>query len=212
MKFAGLVVAAAVVIAANVVALVSAARNRAAGPDAVIELTERELRLEYKSEENSANSVRLSYGPNYPHPSDWLDKNQLAELGFSRTAPDRQLPRHAYVAFEYDGPAWQKWIAGTARTDPVAAGAPHLFPIDTARTGGELRRRNPDRFHVLILPCAIDAHGYIRQVLPGSISVPPRFQAVFSAVKSRVDRPRYALKLAVGRNYEPYVIGARVLP
>lgn len=208
MKFAGLMVAAAVVIAANAAALLSAARNRAGTPDAVVELTERELWLEYQNEENSGIAVRLSYSLNYASPTAWIEPD--AALGFGTGAPDRQLPRHAYVAFEYDGPAWRKFSDG--RKAEEIYGASHLFPIEAARTGDELRRRHPDRNSVLILPCAIDARGYIRRVLTGSISVPPRYHPLFAAVKSRTGRPRYALTLAVGVHYEPYVAGARLLP
>ncbi|MBZ5724957.1 MAG: DUF4824 family protein [Acidobacteriia bacterium] len=210
MRFAGLMVAAAVVIAANAAALLSAARNRAGTPDTVMELTERELGLEYQNEQDSGVSVRLSYSLNYADPTPWLGPHGLAALGFDTRLPDRQLPRHAYVAFEYDGSAWRKFSAG--RKPEEIAGLSHLCPIDAARTGAELRRRHPDRGSVLILPCTIDARGYIRDVLTGSISVPPKFHALFAAVRSRTGRPRYALKLAVGIHYEPYVTGARLLP
>jgi hypothetical protein len=131
MRQASLMVAAAIIVIANALALLHVARNRAGSPTAEITLTNRELRHFTPSEGDEDSSVTLVLQWTDPNslwrpaqveaPPSWLDRQKLQTLGFdcsvdpesSRAATfySRQLPRRTYIALEYDGPAWQAWRA-----------------------------------------------------------------------------------------------------
>jgi len=116
------------------------------------------------------------------NPLIWLDAAKLAALGFDcRVDPSskdagrhyqRQQPRRAYVAFEYDGRAWRAWVATNARAaveqkseakDP-ARGFPYmgatkdhsrLVAIDADLNPDTLRARHLDRQRVIIVPAVV---------------------------------------------------------
>jgi len=127
MKRASLLAAAAIVLVANMFALVHAWRNRSGSIETNITLTERELPLSYNLNEDDTGVsldlrwlglVRASFG--WERPALWLDQKALQELGFDTSvAPSddkaiefyqRQRARRAFVALEYDGPAWRKHL------------------------------------------------------------------------------------------------------
>ena len=120
----------ALLLAVNIIALLGVAANRSGKPEALIELTERELRLPYKTnDENSGLALQLKwriigdsehdsyrYG-DWGSPA-WFNAQKLAELGFTidectcldenskrRKVP---LPKDAFVVLEYDGKAYQE--------------------------------------------------------------------------------------------------------
>ena len=129
MKQASLLAAAVLVLLANAVALINAARNRSGQPDAQIVLTERELTY-YPDPDDSGIALGLTwvdpgamfYFASAPDSEAriWLNEPKLAELGFDcGMAPSdpnasafysRQTPRTGFVALEYDGPAWRGWV------------------------------------------------------------------------------------------------------
>lgn len=136
--------AAAVVLLANALALVHAARNRAGTPTAEVTLSDRELsyrpraddstvRLDLRWRSSGTGAVRA--GRFVRADALDLDAAQLAGLGFDVSlAPDaegaarfygRQAPRVAYVAFEVDGPAWQARLRATEKELAEAAGSAH---------------------------------------------------------------------------------------
>jgi len=121
MKRFGWVAAIALVLLASVALLLGAWWNRSGGPEAVIELTEREARLVHGDDENTGLSLRLVWRS--PEESDeeagWFDAAKLEAVGYdcglSIEDPSaeiyytRRLPREAWVVLEYAGPAWQTW-------------------------------------------------------------------------------------------------------
>ncbi len=116
-------------LAANVIALLGVAANRSGKPEAVVELTERELRLPYaRNDENSGlalhlewriieNSEHDSYRYDHWRSPVWFDAQKLTELGFTIgefTCPGENskrgklpLPKDAFIVLEYDGDAYQ---------------------------------------------------------------------------------------------------------
>lgn len=138
MKRTSLAAAAAVVLVANLFALLHASRNRSGPVDSDITLTERELPKSYvTNDEDSGVELRLQWMDQqvlsyYQAPSPWLDQNLLKELGFdtsvapsAKAASDfyaRQRARRAFVALEYNGPSWNKWIDEAERQTQTASG------------------------------------------------------------------------------------------
>lgn len=124
-----LLIGVALIVVTNAVVLAGVAYNRSGEPEAVLRLTERELRLSYWSwpeNENSSIDLQLSWRVartqhepiGYMYGGlDWLQPAQLQELGFDvsgdmQSSEDaqrvsRQPSRSVWVALEYDGPAYQ---------------------------------------------------------------------------------------------------------
>lgn len=122
----------ALIIATNAVVLIGVQYNRSGEPDAVVNLTEREMTLPYSygfARENSGLSLRLTWRVadkgqdsdqlNYFRNSPaWMDKSKLAALGFAVTDdPDtpegkrrygKLLPRDVLLVLEYDGETYQR--------------------------------------------------------------------------------------------------------
>lgn len=192
------------VLLTNLVILGAAVANRRGGPEAELRLTERELALpSARQQDDSALFLRLRLTDDMPDayrdtarwrgyrlpPVNlaWLDRDKLRELGF-RTDVDPADPeaedhyRHAmtrrgFVVLEYEGPAWDRWIAdreaevaglaseveaGTkGAADLEDAGAvlaldrafrSRLFPIDAGIDVVALRRRHADSGRHVIVP------------------------------------------------------------
>ena len=124
-----------IIVVTNLVALGGVAYNRSGQPDAVVELTERELGLPYNygiNRENTglqlriqcraedANEYNYSYGNCSGSPA-WLDQAKMIELGFElepwseemerRWGYRSELSRQVYVVLEFDGPAYQRTVA-----------------------------------------------------------------------------------------------------
>lgn len=135
MKKYGLLSAIALLVLVNIIVLAGVARNRSGAPEAVVELTERELPLAYRGsadKENTGVSLRLNWNQ-YPAYSkflhrnnrglkyDWFDQAKLEEVGFDCSVPltdrkaelhyEKMLPRKAYAVLEYEGIAWDAWRA-----------------------------------------------------------------------------------------------------
>jgi hypothetical protein len=177
MKRASLVIAASIVLVANASALFHAARNRAGNPEAEITLTNRELRYfdQSATDEDSGVTLHLQWTdpnilwtPEMEHRPNWFDRQKLQALGFdcgvdpgsSEAARfyQRQRPRAAFAALEYDGAAWREFLqeheealakrrAGTEPDDSAvfSAGMSHLVAIDADLDPVKLRARHPDR-------------------------------------------------------------------
>ncbi len=176
MRRAGPILAAAVVVVANAVALVGVAHNRAGEPEAEVRLTERELPLALWTEDNTGAFLRLEWQRKFPGSkieTPWFDRAKLASLGFDCSYPaegkdareryGRMVPWRAYVVLEYDGPAWHRWLEA-AEAAPEGKDAPRenarvsasrLVPIDVGRDPDELRRLYPDRSRCLIVPAIV---------------------------------------------------------
>lgn len=224
--------AVGLIVLANALALLQAARNRWGEPDAEIELTERELSL-VRPEDQSGVLLRLKWsGPSLPRVvrdaaadprNDWLDTAMLQALGFDCSVPPsapgaldhyRRLPvRRCFVAL---------------RLGEAAAGADdsatRLAAVDAALRAPDLRSRYPDRSRVVILPAAVSVRldgrggrdspesaaeprirGWI-SYLPRDINVPRPFSERLRPLPA--DKPRFSVRLRFGALHEPWVIAA----
>ena len=161
----GLWVAAVVVIVSNVFALGSAGINRGGEPDAVLNLTERELRLAPREAENTAMGLRLAWidpAANAQEPG-WFDAAKLAEIGFDCSRPvtaenashyRTQPPRSTYAVLENEGAAWQRYLAAppAGAEREVLERQSHLVLIDVGHDPSALRARYPDRRRTVVVP------------------------------------------------------------
>jgi hypothetical protein len=185
MKRASLLAAGAIVLVANAFALIHAWMNRAGPVETEIRLTESELPLAYRSNDDDSgitldlrwmDTARALGG--WVRPAPWLGPKTLQELGFDTSvAPDsreayefyrRQRARSAFVALEFDGPAWLRHVEQTALENEERAGLTqphppphvhdaetHLVAIDAGPDAGMLRGRHPDRNGVIIVPAVV---------------------------------------------------------
>ena len=117
-------------LAVNIFVLLGGSANRSEKPETLIELTERELALPYKSDdENSGLALKLDwriindeadpcrYYGNWGVPI-WFNARKLIELGFTidettcsykySNREKEPLPKDAFIVFEYDGTAYQE--------------------------------------------------------------------------------------------------------
>jgi Domain of unknown function (DUF4824) len=217
----GSVLAAAIVLVANAFTLLHAGRNRS-GQEADITLTQRELiwPLSGVNEDDSEISLTLRWGD--PQPSgvgerqqSCLDEKTLHALGFDTSvAPSdakasefyqRQRARRAFVALEYDGPAWRKYIEELERRfqehpelirpyDPKheRESATRLIAIDASSDAGQLRARHPDSGSVIIVPAVIVivAEPYIANVRQSGAERPARIVGSIRDIPSSIHIPR----------------------
>jgi hypothetical protein len=145
--------AAALVVASNIGAWGLAALNRTGEPEAVLVLTERELRLPDREADNTALWLELVFDrpgaagqPRLPAEAGWFDRDRLATIGFdcSRAVTAehesfyrRQPPRATYAALEYEGEAWRRLQeAMTVLRGPQAPGGPGQDVTAAPEPGG----------------------------------------------------------------------------
>lgn len=174
MRRRGLWLAAAVVIVANLAAWGAAARNRRGEAEAVLVLTERELRLPVKQAENTALALSIVFEPPRPRaaggPRDagWFDRAKLEAIGFDCARPATpehaayyrtRPPRSTFAALAYEGETWRAEVERRERSQPDAAADAsrdplldsHLAVIDVDNSPAALRARHPDRRRVAIM-------------------------------------------------------------
>jgi len=190
MRRYGIYVALLLVLIANAVVLGGVQYNRSGTPEATVELTERELHVGYAHDENSSVSLRLNWN-RMADRSEWFDRKRLEELGYDlgamTDADDRAGRRYrtgqerkAYAVLEYDGPAWQTWLADerqklakmqaevesgkvTAKTLESAqkrlvwneSNTSRLLAVDVGRNPEALRQRYTDRSRYIITPALV---------------------------------------------------------
>jgi hypothetical protein len=208
--------AAAVVVVSNSWALGLAALNRQGEPDAVLQLTEREVPLVPGGPENTAASLRLAWtGPRGASDDTWFDQATLAALGFDCSVPlTRETATHyagrparrVYAALEYDGPAWQRYAAGLAPDiDTTSAnGVSHLMLVDLDRDAARLRARHPDRARVAIVHAVVvlrvvsapgrepRLQGQVLEILPSDLNVPRDLRPDVEPIAPRANQGRPA--------------------
>jgi len=243
MNRVSLLAAGGIVVIANAFGLVHAWRNRGGPPEAEITLSERELALPYAaSEDDSGVALQLRWmmpgDSSGPRPSmPWLDgEKALRELGFDTSLPvsttgdwefyRRQRARLAFVALEYEGPAWREYLERAASSGPVPAGRPHqdsethLFAIDAAPDPARLRSRHPDRSSVIVVPAVVRIaplsdptrlSGWI-QMVPNSIHVPRPYSDAFRQIPSDRGKVQYRVTLRYGASLEPSIAGVALGP
>jgi hypothetical protein len=184
--------AVGVLVVSNAFVLAHVAMNRSGEADSEMELTA--LELQYYGNRGDDSSVVLmlrwqNTAPEYPpgtglEDPGWFDQKKLEELGFDLSLPagspkvarfyENLRSREAFVALEFEGPAWEQWLAkrvaqaatelsyGPQVTLPdriaiESQTSPRLVSIDVARDPAELRRKYPDRKRVMILPGLVRA-------------------------------------------------------
>jgi len=225
MRPGGLLIAAAVVVITNGVVLMEVARNRAGAPVETIQLTERELPLNSRQNEDSGLSARLNWRPfgAFPGVFSWLDQTKLEGLGFnySKAMRDPQhapLARQAFIVLEYDGAAWEHLKSASPPTQPDLTS--RLIPIDAASRSEPLLRKYPDRDRYLIVKGIVQflitttskgqpqLQPFISEVLPESIHVPPPLSDALGRFPGNTNpaSPRYTLTLSYGRSFEPWIV------
>jgi hypothetical protein len=156
-------------VASNLGAWGFAALNRSGEPEAVVELTERELRLPAKQADNTALTLELVFerprpaGPLRPlREVGWFDRAKLQSIGFDCSTPvtpenaSRYImpPRTTYAVLEYEGEAWRRQMAeplpeavrppaqGATSEKPAAAeaaGTAGVQPPEASSRGGQDR-------------------------------------------------------------------------
>ena len=136
---ATLIAGLGIIIVTNAIALAGVAYNRSGEPDAVLELSERELRMPHYYRMNKENtglglriSCRVDDGQSHGYASSncngrpvWLDQEKLIELGFDLKErnediaglldDNNDLPRKVYLVLEYNGAAYRKALADAAQ-------------------------------------------------------------------------------------------------
>jgi len=146
----------------NAVALIGVAWNRSGEPQALLQLTQRELQLPYSSynrRDNSGLALEMQWRvlgaesdeaslhawqyPGMGGSPEWLDTAKLEALGFDASEADafddsrrrnRQLPREALLVLELDGPAWQRSRERVARMAARAEATAAAAPADKTVT------------------------------------------------------------------------------
>ena len=167
---------AAVVLVANAAALAVVARNGRGAPDAVVTLTEREMRLTTLGTDTTGMTLTLQWDRDVLMP--WFDRAKLRSIGFDCSMePDAPgafehysgpglAPRTIYLAFEYAPAGFpdegqqgtrveepqpaDRANAGQAAQKKVGAHRPRLRPIDVGNDPQALRAAHPDRHRYLV--------------------------------------------------------------
>ncbi len=243
--------AAAVIVFANAAAWIHGARNRAGQPQAEIVLTDRELWYQPGDSDDSIVTLLLRWtytsfdAPGVPGGQvvEWLDRSKLQSIGFDCSVDPsdksaelfyrRQRSRKAFVALEYDGPAWRAWIEAQqaavvsllgpagSRRESLYENSTHLAPIDAGLDADALRARHPDRHSVLIVPAIVVAwvrgptpKATVGRIvdLPQTIEVPLPYSDGFRRIPrlgpgSVQQRAHYRVHLSYGASLEPWVTG-----
>lgn len=199
MKRGLILAAAAVVLAANIWALLAVSRNRSGAPGGTVELTERELRLRPVPGESTALFLELEWDV-LPAPSThreaprWLDAAKISELGFdcsvrvtdpaARDHYRSLMARPVFVALEYEGKALEQ-------APPDRRQQTRLFAVDAGLDPDRLRERHADTNRYII------ARGLVRVWLEeekpsvGELPSKPRLQGqVTTLFPRRIFVPR----------------------
>jgi hypothetical protein len=239
-----LITAALVLLIAVGSLLGAAAWNRGGAPQFIV-LTERELALPWSwengSRDDDAADLRLTFRWQSRDDAQdarvWLSDTTLAALGFGTGLPPgapgaeqvygRSLPRLAWVAFEYDGPAWrleeQRRAVANAEGHLAAVHRwSRLVPIDAGLDPAPLRLRHRGTSTVVMravveMRYVADAKtgpsvwGWVPRLVPNDVAVPfhlrerlrglrqPRSEAPSHEAQAAPVAPRYDVLLGVGR-------------
>ncbi len=209
----GLWIAAVVVTVSNAYTLGSARSNRTAEPEAVLDLTERELHLAPREADNTAIVLRVEWTdlqPRFPAEAGpgWFDQAKLASIGFDTSLPvtpengpryNGMPPRAVYAALENDGEAWRRHLdaVATPAEKDAASRRPRLVLIDVGTDAGALRARYPDRRRTVIVPATAGLtfvqprtgrpflKGRVNTVYPMELNVPKELRPLLESLSPR---------------------------
>ena len=217
--------------------LAMAASNRATGRAAIV-LTQREAVAPVRNEDRTATRLRLAWQPPPESPDGWFSRGMLTALGFDASvdpaAADaerhyaRLLPREAFVAFEFDGPAWQQLASRVRDASGPAPPRPErefdeyasrLVPVDAALDAETLAARYPDGRTHLITEAVVGArwvragsgtpyvYGQLMSIDPSQVNV-PRDLAQRLPLRDRFDGTQvpYTVSIRYGSRWEPVVV------
>jgi hypothetical protein len=216
----------------------SVSRNRSGGRDAIT-LSEREVFLSPRTDDNSAAHLSLSWQPPPTGPDTWFNAEKVARLGFdtriagSELQNRRQLPRDVFVALELDGPAWRAFLeerfelpqprGERTMADELAEKGSRLVVVDVDRDVTVLESRYPDTRRYLITagtarPLVVSMPnqsprvvGMINQIIPRQIHVSKEWASQLPRYEPRAGPPSASFEVEVryGLNYEPWVTAVR---
>jgi Domain of unknown function (DUF4824) len=190
MKKYGFYAAIVLILAVNGVVLAGVQFNRSGGRETGVELTERELGPGYADKENSGVTLHLNWQRVAEGEMEWFDRKKLEEAGFDCRspveAPDAELhykkvlPRKTYAVLEYEGAAWEAWLAReqdrvmlmtsevkTGKTTPKSleaarkrfaweqVAASRLFAVDVGNDPKKLRERYANGKRYIIVPVLV---------------------------------------------------------
>ncbi len=182
--------AAALIIATNLIVLFGAAYNRSGEEQGHFEFSQRELSLPwrgYANREDSGLALRLNWRmptfagdheSNEPGLAPWLDEAKMRALGFAlRPAPETApgapipLPRDVWLVLQFDGKAHQRELAIARRAHDRALQALSADPsnkvlIDQARGAEQhwLRERD-ENSRLFVIDAGLDPR-LMRQQYP----------------------------------------------
>ena len=241
------IAAPALIVMLMVAGLLAAAGwNAADEPRLMITLTERELPLvvaDAPEGDDPGLQLGISYQPRYD-PLDsrnWLGESRLRAIGFAlyipagtpqaQSAYDHVPPRHAWIVFEYDGPAWREVARRAAlRTEggepPAFVEPSRLVPVDAGPDFDALLQRYPSGHLIMraVFGLGYEAgpdrspivFGTLREVVPRRVSVPTRMRELLDplppARPGAAVEPRYEADLAIGALGVPYLRALRLRP
>lgn len=229
--------ATVLVVVASLVGL--AGWNRSAEPRQLIELTERELSLPFGYEDGLRDGAPLKLNLQIEYRTDaldarnWLPEDRLRAIGFTIAVPPsapeaaftyrRVPPRVAWVALEYDGPAFRSIEQRRAlerekytwrgQLEPT-----RLVPVDAAPDFDTLRARYPSNHLIARAVIALTylgpsergplIYGSVREIVPSTVAVPRALRDELSGLSPRpatgpdgphtLAPPRYTAEIASG--------------
>lgn len=224
--------AAALVVLSNLAAWRAAALNRSGEPEAVLVLTERELRLPVRQAENTALTLSLVFEPprprsdGAPREPGWFDRAKLQSIGFDCRRPvtaenadyyRTRPPRTTFAALEY---------RESATLDS------RLSVVDVDNDAAALRRRHPDRRRVAIVEATAAMRyvsnpgqppflmGRVTSVQPPRINVPREWRGALEGLQSDDQpgvwpppqrEPRFRVTVTWGKRLEPWITNVELL-
>ncbi len=158
--------AAGWIVAANALVLFHVRQNRAAPAQALVELTERELRLEERGEDESAIFLRLAFDGSAMRGAvdrqkdpGWFDVAKLRELGYEIESAALKKPEEARL---YSVPSKEVFVVLDSAPPPPSdsaspdkPGPAHLSAIDAGLEPALLRSRHPDTRRYIIVRAVV---------------------------------------------------------
>jgi hypothetical protein len=200
---------AGILLAADAVLLIGVAANRSSALG-TLQVSERELTLPARAEENSALTLSLQWRDSvgrFPFATEWLDAAKLADLGFD-VHSERPAAKLVFAVLELRPEAPE----GTSRLLVIDAG---LDPAPLRARYSDGRRYAVTRAVVRIVrdrrSGQAAARGWL-SVLLNSIYVPTEYLPVFRGLPATtfpIQEPRYEAALCYGRAGEPWLCGAQ---
>ena len=247
----------------NIIIFSGVIYNRSKKPVFLIELTERELQMPYrKNDENSGLSLKLKWRT--INNTKWFNEEKLKELSFEiKKYADRveykkyrktSVPKKVFIVLEYDGKPYNEAVKNAEiklekEANAIKAGIENnnndfnnakkdlkdvkkhrtrLYAINVGFDADILREKYNEPGKFIIVPGTAkirynyiddkkEAYGYVSGISVDNIHVPLQFRKTFDSLpkKNRSSRykpipPRYKVKLAYGKRFEPWIQSVQV--